>query len=102
MTARRDRPDPVVARGEVPCPVGVTAVRELSLSRAGSGISSILAIDEVPSTRAARCRWLTETIDCPNRGVASVMNPHEHRYQPMIAVLLFARFRPLVEPETDV
>jgi hypothetical protein len=76
-------------------------VREVSRSRLGATISSILTIDEVPSNRAARCRWLTETIEPPNRGVASMMNPHEHRYQPMTASLLFIPLRFKREPETD-
>lgn len=83
---------------EASCALRISDVREVSRSSAGSGISVILTIDEVPSTRAALCRWFTETIESPNRGVASVMNPHEHRYQLMIAFLLFVPFRSLWNP----
>jgi hypothetical protein len=95
VRAGREPTDPALTSNKASCVVRAAAARGVAHSRAGSGISSILAIDEVPSNREALCRWLTETIEFPNRGLASVMNPHEHRYQPMIVILPFVPLRSL-------
>jgi hypothetical protein len=62
------------------CSLWLPTAQATSHSRAGSEISFIRTIDDVPSRRGARCRWLTDVIESPNRGVASVTNPHGHWY----------------------
>ena len=57
-------------------------------------ISSMRTIAALPSNRVDRWRWQADVIVSPSLGVISFRNPHEQRYQAMMArPLSFSRQR---------